>query len=144
MSGLAAAQTLAALAFSGNPAGFLEQFYTPEFVFRDECRVYVGYLHGRAVSTACGWIADGTCGVFNVATEPMFRGHGYATALVSAVLEDGFASGANSCYAQAVDPRGGEPGAVDPWTRLCVRLGLREPALAEIESQMEEVGPECL
>lgn len=46
-----------------------------------EYRMWVGYVDGRPVSTACAYIAEGFVGVYAVATVPEARGRGYGEAL---------------------------------------------------------------
>ncbi|MFO7572871.1 MAG: GNAT family N-acetyltransferase [Gaiellaceae bacterium] len=64
-------------------------------------RWYVGRSGGRVVSTALGMTGDAAVGIFNVATLPEHRGHGYGAALTARAAADGFAGGAELAYLQS-------------------------------------------
>ena len=49
---------------------------------------YVGYVNGRAVSTAATVPSGDTVGVYNVATTPEFRRRGYGEAVMRFALDD--------------------------------------------------------
>jgi hypothetical protein len=65
--------------------------------------IYVGRVDGAVVSTALGFTADGTTGVFNVATPAEHRGRGYGAALTAGVVRDGLAMGSGLAYLQSSD-----------------------------------------
>jgi ribosomal protein S18 acetylase RimI-like enzyme len=65
--------------------------------------MYVGRVDGAVVSTALGFTADGTTGVFNVATPAEHRGRGYGAALTARVVRDGFAAGSGFAFLQSSD-----------------------------------------
>ncbi|HZD17932.1 MAG TPA: hypothetical protein VE669_07310 [Actinomycetota bacterium] len=50
-------------------------------LLREDYRVWLGRVDGRAVTTATASISDGFVGVYAVATLPQARGHGYAEAV---------------------------------------------------------------
>lgn len=67
----------------------------------DEVRWYVGRAGGAMVSTAVGFTLEGATGIFNVATPTEHRGRGYAAALTSHALRDGFDGGSEFGYLQS-------------------------------------------
>ena len=52
-------------------------------------------MDGRDVSTAVGFIIDGTTGIFSVATPEEHRGRGYGAAITAQAVRDGFHAGAD-------------------------------------------------
>lgn len=64
-------------------------------------RWYVARAEGAIVSTALGLTVDGSTGIFNVATPTEHRGRGYAAALTSRALRDGFDAGSRFGYLQS-------------------------------------------
>jgi predicted GNAT family acetyltransferase len=54
---------------------------------------YVGSVDGRPVTSSMGYPTGSTIGVYNVATLPEARGHGYGAAMTMRVLEDGVRAG---------------------------------------------------
>lgn len=66
-----------------------------------EASWYIGRVEDPIVSTAVGVTVDGATGVFNVATPPEHRGHGYGAALTSRVVRDGFEAGSRLAYLQS-------------------------------------------
>lgn len=63
--------------------------------------VYIGRIHGQAVTTATGWLHRGSIGIFSVATPPPFRGRGFGTAVTKRAIKDGFAAGADLAWLQS-------------------------------------------
>jgi ribosomal protein S18 acetylase RimI-like enzyme len=86
-------------------AGFghrsLSALYVPEVAEIPGVKIYVGRVGGEPVTTALAWTADGATGIFQVATEPSFRGCGYGGAVTSRAVMDGFASGADLAWLQS-------------------------------------------
>jgi len=56
---------------------------------------------GQDVSTGLGYVHDGWCGVFNVATPQEHRGRGYGGAVTAHTVEAARAAGARGAYLQA-------------------------------------------
>ena len=63
--------------------------------------LYVGRVGGRAVSTAIGLTVGAEVGIFDVATPPEHRRHGYGSALTTRAARDGFAAGADLAWLQS-------------------------------------------
>jgi len=97
---LAQALAVAAAGFE-IPADFLAAIYLLEVAELDGIRYYLARVDGRDVSTAVGFTVDGTVGVFNVATPPEHRGHGYGAAITAQAVHDGFAAGAELSWLQS-------------------------------------------
>jgi GNAT superfamily N-acetyltransferase len=66
-----------------------------------EATWYVGRVDGTTVSTALGFTIDGATGIFNVATPPEHRGHGYGAALTAQAARDGFQAGSKFAFLQS-------------------------------------------
>jgi GNAT superfamily N-acetyltransferase len=98
--GMAQALAVAAEGF-GAPADLLAPIYMLEFLQLEGAAYYVGRVDGVDVSTAVGFAVDGTAGIFNVATPPEHRGHGYGAALTARAARDGFAAGADLAWLQS-------------------------------------------
>jgi N-acetylglutamate synthase len=65
-----------------------------------------GYLareDGQAVAAGFGVFLEGTCGIYNIATAPAYRGRGYGRAVTSRIMADGIARGAGLAYLQSSD-----------------------------------------
>ena len=68
---------------------------------RPECAIYVGYLDGLPVAAGLGWRTGRTIGVYNIATIPTARRHGFGAAMTAQVLADGEAAGCDVGALQA-------------------------------------------
>jgi ribosomal protein S18 acetylase RimI-like enzyme len=55
---------------------------------RPDFRCWVGYLNGLPVATAATVPSRGAIGLYNVATDPAFRGRGFAEAITRHVMAD--------------------------------------------------------
>jgi ribosomal protein S18 acetylase RimI-like enzyme len=66
-----------------------------------EATWYVGRLGGMTVSTGVGFTVDGATSIFNVATPPEHRRHGYGAALTARAASDGLAAGADFAFLQS-------------------------------------------
>jgi N-acetylglutamate synthase-like GNAT family acetyltransferase len=62
---------------------------------------YIGRAHGQIVTTAIGFTAGDSTGVFNVGTSPDKRGRGYGAAITARVVRDGFAAGSELAFLQS-------------------------------------------
>jgi ribosomal protein S18 acetylase RimI-like enzyme len=100
----------------GAPAALFEPFVAPEVRSLPGMQTYVVRDGGQVVSTAIGYVLDGTVGVFNVATPPGFRRRGFGAAVTAAAVRDGLAAGAELAWLQASPD--GEP--------VYRRLGFRD------------------
>lgn len=68
---------------------------------RPDVAVYVGYVADRPVTTGLGVRSGHTIGVYNIATVPSARGHGYGAAMTTRVAADGAAAGCDVAILQA-------------------------------------------
>ena len=98
--GMAQALAVAAAGF-GAPADLLAPVYMLEFLELDSSAYYLGRVDGHDVSTSVGFTVEDAVGVFNVATPPEHRGHGYGAALTAQAARDGFAAGAELAWLQS-------------------------------------------
>jgi predicted GNAT family acetyltransferase len=64
-------------------------------------RAYVGEVEGQVVTTALGVTRGEFVGVFNVATPPVHRGHGYGAGITARTVRDGLAAGARWAWLQS-------------------------------------------
>lgn len=98
--GLLVAATLAAAGFEAPLEPFVALF-SPNVAAAPEVSMYVAWSGAEPVSTATAWRNGRDVGIFNVATPPDHRGHGYGRAVTSRAVADGFASGADLAWLQA-------------------------------------------
>jgi len=99
-SAIAEAIDVAAAGFEA-PRELFAALYTPAVLAVPGLSVYLLRIGGRAVSTATAWLGDGAVGIFNVATPPAERGHGYGTLITAHAAWEGFAAGADLAWLQA-------------------------------------------
>jgi GNAT superfamily N-acetyltransferase len=78
-----------------------EAFIGEELWARDGCRVYTGYVDGRAVTSGFSVQTDQTLGIFTIATEADARGRGFGAAMTSRLIADGAAAGCTLAVLQA-------------------------------------------
>lgn len=93
------AQTAAA-GFEQDADHFL-RLLPPQVMSAYGLRAYVGEVEGQVVTTALGVTRGGCVGVFNVATPPAHRGHGYGAAITARTVQDGLAAGARWAWLQS-------------------------------------------
>jgi N-acetylglutamate synthase len=98
--GLAQALAVAVEGF-GVPPEILAPLYGLDVEAVEGMAVYLGRVAGRDVSTSVGFTLGDTVGIFNVATPPEHRGHGYGAALTAAAAREGFAAGADLAWLQS-------------------------------------------
>ena len=98
--GLAQALAVAAAGFE-IPADFLAAIYLLEVAELEGIQYYLARSDGCDVSTAVGFTVEETVGIFNVATPPEHRGHGYGAAITAQAVRDGFAGGAELGWLQS-------------------------------------------
>lgn len=98
--GLLAALTVAAAGFEV-PAGLFAPLYTLKVSASPALAMYIAEIDGEVVSTSTAWTRDGGVGIYNVATPPTHRGHGYGRAVTEYAIRAGFAAGADLAWLQA-------------------------------------------
>jgi ribosomal protein S18 acetylase RimI-like enzyme len=83
--------------------GCPEEMFLPslDLMWLDGLRCYVGEADGRPVATAISVTAGEFTGIFNVATEPAYRGRGFGTAVTARAIADGVLAGAPWCWLQS-------------------------------------------
>jgi N-acetylglutamate synthase len=77
------------------------QLITPAVLARPGTRCYVGTIGEDAVTTGMGVTLGDFVAVFNIATPPEHRGHGFGAAVTARAVSDGFAHGARWSYLQS-------------------------------------------
>ena len=83
------------------PIALLAPLVAPEVLALDGMTAYVGRVFGEPCTTGLGAVTDRHVGVFNIATPPAHRAHGYGRAVTARVLADGARAGAHTAYLQA-------------------------------------------
>jgi GNAT superfamily N-acetyltransferase len=63
--------------------------------------MYTGYADGEAVTTGVGFRTGRTIGVYNIATVPAARRHGYGEAMTRRIADDGVRAGCDVATLQA-------------------------------------------
>ena len=71
-----------------NPVELTQFFANPELT-----RLYAAWQDGQVIASATLWPFGGTAGVYSVATDPLFRYQGVASAVVERLLIDAFKLG---------------------------------------------------
>ena len=85
----------------GAPLEIFEPIYRRDVLAVEGLRCYLGRVDGAIVSTSVGYTVGDCVGVFNVATPPEHRGHGYGGALSAAAARDGLDDGAELAWLQS-------------------------------------------
>lgn len=85
----------------GLPVAMAQALSPPSLGNDPAVDVVVGSLEGEPVVTAIGVTANGTTGVYNVATTPEVRGRGFGTAATYAIVEAGIEKGASLSVLQS-------------------------------------------
>jgi GNAT superfamily N-acetyltransferase len=83
------------------PEELLLELTTPAVLALPGVHCYVGEVDGVPVTTGLGVAIDGWVGIFNIATPPAFRRHGYGAALTAAAVDHAFDAGATSAWLQS-------------------------------------------
>jgi GNAT superfamily N-acetyltransferase len=91
---------LAAVGFDAPLEAFL-QLTTPAVLGRSGVRTYIGKIDGEPVATGVGVSIEDHVGIFNVATLPAHRRHGYGAAITSRAVRDGLDRGARWAWLQS-------------------------------------------
>jgi ribosomal protein S18 acetylase RimI-like enzyme len=111
------------------PPQIMAPFSSPEAFALPGAVPYLVRADGRVAAVGLGVFADGTAGVFNIATAPAYRGRGYGRAVTSRIVADGVARGADLAYLQSSED--GYPlyqsmgfRTVETWTYLSTAPGV--------------------
>jgi GNAT superfamily N-acetyltransferase len=91
---------VAAAGFQAPVEAFL-QLMTPAVLRRSGVRTYVGKIDGEPVATGVGVYIEDHLGIFNVATLPLHRRHGYGAAITGRAVRDGLDRGARWAWLQS-------------------------------------------
>jgi N-acetylglutamate synthase len=91
----------AAAAGFGVPAELFVQLITPGILRLPGVRCYLGECDGEAVTTGLGVTLGDFTGVFDIATPPEHRRHGYGAAVTARAVADGLAAGAKWSWLQS-------------------------------------------
>jgi GNAT superfamily N-acetyltransferase len=83
------------------PAELFAPLYDLEFLRLEGLAYYLGRVGRTDVATGVGFTLGDAVGVFNIATPPQHRGHGYGAAITAAVVRDGFRAGARFAWLQS-------------------------------------------
>jgi hypothetical protein len=83
------------------PEEVFVQLMTPAVLARPGTRCYVGTIGEDVVTTGMGVTLGDFVGIFNIATPPEHRGHGFGAAVTARAVSDGFANGASWSYLQS-------------------------------------------
>jgi GNAT superfamily N-acetyltransferase len=83
------------------PEAWIAAIVTKTLVDQANAALYVGYADGAPVTTGLGIRTDRTIGVYNIATAPSARRHGYGAAMTMRVVADGAAAGCDVAILQA-------------------------------------------
>ena len=83
------------------PGEFVDQLIADAIVDDPSMRFVVGSVGGTPVSCALVAVTGSTAGIYNVATPPEHRRHGYGTAVTWAAIEEGARQGCDHACLQA-------------------------------------------
>ncbi len=78
----------------GAPLELFRELITPQVLRLPGVHCYLGEVGGEAVTTCVGVTFGVFVGIFNVATPPQHRRHGYGAAVTARAITDGFGHGA--------------------------------------------------
>jgi predicted GNAT family acetyltransferase len=85
----------------GIPSEMFLQLMTPAVLAAPGVRCYLGEAGGQPVSTGLGVKLGSSVGIFNIATPPEHRRHGYGAAVTARAVADGLAAGARWSWLQS-------------------------------------------
>jgi GNAT superfamily N-acetyltransferase len=83
------------------PIEVLGAFAAPELLDAPWATAYLVEDGGEPVATGYATLVSDHVGLFNIATPPRYRRHGYGRAAAEAAMNDGFAAGARSAFLQS-------------------------------------------
>ncbi len=83
------------------PVEMFLQLMTPAMLALPGARCYVGESAGQPVTTGFGVTIGSYVAIFNIATPPTHRRHGYGAAVTARAVADGLAAGAKWSWLQA-------------------------------------------
>ncbi len=91
---------LAAAGFEA-PEEYFLQLMTPETLNLPGARCYVGEVDGESVTTGYAITLGDAVGIFNIATPPVHRRHGYGASVTAHAVREGLRSGARWAWLQS-------------------------------------------
>jgi N-acetylglutamate synthase len=92
--------SLAAAGFEA-PEEYFHQLMTPAVLSLPGSSCYLGEVDGEPVTTGFGISLGDSVGIFNIATPPAHRRHGYGAAVTARAVRDGLSSGARWAWLQS-------------------------------------------
>jgi hypothetical protein len=101
----------------GMPAAIADGLFDATMVVVDGFAAVLGLVDGEPATTAAAYVTDGMAGIYNVATVPEQRGHGYGEAATWAAVAAGARLGGTRAILQA-------SGAGEP---VYARMGFTTP-----------------
>jgi predicted GNAT family acetyltransferase len=107
---------LASLGFDA-PEEYFRKLMTPAVLSAPGARCYVGEVDGEPVTTAFAVTLRDFVAIFNVATPPVHRRHGYGAAVTAQAMRDGLSNGARWAWLQS------SPAGYPVYQRLGFRTG---------------------
>ena len=93
---------LAAVGFEAPVQAFV-QLMRPSMLAVPGVRCYLGEVDGEAVTTGLGVTLGSYVAIFNIATPPGHRRHGYGSEVTARAVADGMAAGATWAWLQSSD-----------------------------------------
>ena len=85
----------------GAPLEAFRQLMTPSTLAVSGVRCYLGEVGGQSVTTGLGVTLGPYVAIFNIATPPDHRRHGYGAAITARAAADGLAAGARWAWLQS-------------------------------------------
>jgi GNAT superfamily N-acetyltransferase len=83
------------------PVEMFLQLMTPALLALPGARCYLGEVGGQPATTGFGFTIGSYVAIFNIATPPTYRRHGYGSAVTARAVADGLAAGARWSWLQA-------------------------------------------
>jgi N-acetylglutamate synthase len=83
------------------PVEMFLQLTTPALLAAPGVRCYLGEVEGQPVTTGLGFTIGSYVAIFNIATPPGHRRHGYGAAVTARAVADGLGAGARWSWLQA-------------------------------------------
>jgi N-acetylglutamate synthase len=95
---------VAAVSFE-DPVEYFVQLITPAVLKHPRVGCHIGEVNGNPVTTGIGLTREDRVGIFNIATLPEHRGHGYGAAVTAFTIIEGRKQGAKWAFLQS-SPQG--------------------------------------